>query len=284
MTLPDFWNQMRSENLEIVRDTISSVKEDTVLLTTSGATFQTDALVLCTGWGDHFGMFDDATKADIGLPYRKESTIVTDGTKSGPIDWAKYDSEADTTVKNKLPFLASPPKVLFAEDSTAQLRWRLYRRSVPIAPALRGDRSIAIFGQIHTVQTPLVADVQCFWTILYLLNEVKLPGPEKMAQEVAEWNAWTRMRYLSQGAKFPYSLYDFLPVSRPCMVNLTLFAHHSPRVPELVHILTYHARSTLMRFSRTWDLRADVSRMRSWSCWHPTSQRTLMDFGKSTSV
>ena len=68
-------------------------------------------------------------------------------------------------------------------------------------------------GQIHTVQTPLVAEIQCFWTILYLEGKIELPSPEVMAREIAEWNAWTRKRYLSQGQKFPYSLYDFLPVS-----------------------------------------------------------------------
>lgn len=80
--------------------------------------------------------------------------------------------------------------------------------------ALKGDRSLAILGQIHTVQTPLVADVQSFWSIIYLLGKLDLPDKGTIATEIAEWNAWTRTRYLSQGQKFPYSLYDFLPVRR----------------------------------------------------------------------
>lgn len=55
--------------------------------------------------------------------------------------------------------------------------------------------------------------MQSFWAILYLLGRISLPDSDTMVREIAEWNAWTTKRYLSQGQKFPYSLYDFLPVS-----------------------------------------------------------------------
>jgi dimethylaniline monooxygenase (N-oxide forming) len=211
VTLPDFWSTIHAGNVKVVRDTIELVDRDTVILK-SGHSFSTDHIVMCTGWGDHFGMFDAETKVELGLPVLggKHSS---DQPKSD-FAWENYDLEADKAVNKKLPFLASPPQLKNPWTNTIQLhsRWRLYRRSIPLSLAQKGDRSLAIMGQIHTVQTPLVSEMQSFWSILYLLGELNLPDPDTMAKEIAEWNAWTRKRYLSQGQKFPYSLYDFLPV------------------------------------------------------------------------
>jgi dimethylaniline monooxygenase (N-oxide forming) len=158
-------------------------------------------------------MFDADTKAILGLPIHQGKPTTTDG-----IDWAKYDSAAEKTLNAKLPFLASGPKISHMEtlQTDRQKRWRLFRRAIPLSLALKDDRSIAILGQIHTVQTPLVSEVQTFWAILYLLREIDLPSEDEMAHEVALWNSWTRKRYLNQGQKFPYSLYDFLSVGYAC--------------------------------------------------------------------
>jgi dimethylaniline monooxygenase (N-oxide forming) len=210
VTLPDFWSTIHAGDVKIVRDTVDLVSEDRVTLT-SGQSFTADYIVMCTGWGDHFGMFDAETKVELGLPtFGKHSS----SEPQSDFEWENYDIEADKSVNEKLPFLASPPQLKNPWVNNVQLhhRWRLYRRSIPISLAKKGDRSLAIMGQIHTVQTPLVSEVQSFWSILYLLGELQLPDSDTMAREIAEWNAWTRKRYLSQGQKFPYSLYDFLPV------------------------------------------------------------------------
>ena len=213
VTLPDFWSTIHGGNVKIVRENIQSVKEDTVLLA-SGSTIDADAMVMCTGWGDHFAMFDDSTKMELGLPtYGKNSPS---DPQIRDVAWENYDTAADKSVNAKLPFLAQAPRLKNPSTNDIQLqrRWRLYRRSIPMELALKGDRSLAILGQIHTVQTPLVSEVQSLWSILYLLGELDLPDKDTIATEIAEWNAWTRKRYLSQGQKFPYSLYDFLPVSQ----------------------------------------------------------------------
>ena len=159
-------------------------------------------------------MFDAPTKVELGLPAFGE-TPRSPTESPNDLLWAKFDIEAEKEVNSKLPFLAKPPglKTPQANNGQARGRWALYRRVVPLSLAEKGDRSLAILGQIHTVQTPLVAEMQSFWVILYLLGEIDLPDHDIMAREIAEWNAWTRKRYLSQGQKFPYSLYDFLPVS-----------------------------------------------------------------------
>lgn len=206
---------MHSTNLTIIRGEIQTIKDRTVLLK-SGSDNHADLVVMCTGWGDHFSMFDDDDKARIGLPaYTNDPYSSTDDlSRRGDINWASHDAAASLTVTEKLPFLSRPPipKYPTPLNSQHQRKWRLYRRAIPIELAAAGDRSLAILGQIHTVQTPLVSEVQSFWAILYLLGEIDLPGVDAMAEEVALWNVWTRRRYLGQGMKFPYSLYDFLPV------------------------------------------------------------------------
>ena len=211
VTLPDFWSKIHTGNVRIIRDSIQMVKQDTVVLK-SGETLSVDYMVMCTGWGDHFSMFDAKTKAELGLPTLGEmSPSYSNGSGIG---WEKFDMEADAAVDQRFPFLAEPPGLTnhTTNEIQPQRRWRLYRRSIPFALAEKGDRSLAIMGQIHTVQTPLVSEIQSFWSILYLIGELDLPPRVTMAREIAEWNAWTRKRYLSQGQKFPYSLYDFLPV------------------------------------------------------------------------
>ncbi|GAB7353358.1 hypothetical protein MBLNU459_g3842t1 [Dothideomycetes sp. NU459] len=213
VTMPDFWKTLHSPNLTIVRDEIEAIKMKTVHLK-SNTTFQTDFAIMCTGWGDHFAMFDADLKAKIGLPAFGDDTYsIADDLKTttGP-DWASYDAAAEQTICEKLPLLAQSPNQKHPNllDPRRQKKWRLYRRMVPVELAENGDRSIAILGQIHTIQTPIVSEVQALWSTLYLLGEIDLPSVDSMATEISVWNAWTRKRYLNQGQKFCCSYYDFL--------------------------------------------------------------------------
>lgn len=203
---------------------MESVKEDQLELS-SGDNLQADCLVLCTGWGDHFGMFDAETKAELGLPVDSPSVL------DDSIKWKQYDSEAEKLVDQCLPLLATSLVLKHAVPATSSRYWCLYRCAIPISLAQKGDRSIAILGQIHTVQTPLLSEVQSFWSILYVLGELELPSLDEMAREVSLWNAWTRKRYLTQGHKFPYSLYEFLPVCLSYHMNIN---------PSRVHTNGYH--------------------------------------------
>lgn len=211
VTLDDFWSTIHNGDVTVVRDDLDTIKGDTLHLK-SGPGIRSDYILMCTGWGDHFAMFDNATKHEVGLPVL---------TAKGAVDpaWVKSDAEAEDSVNRKLPFLAKSAVVRNPKNlMQPQRKWRLYRRVVPIKLAEKGDRSLAILGQIHTVQTPLVAEVQSFWAILYLLGKIELPDHDTMVKEIAEWNIWTKKRYLSQGQKFPYSLYDFLPVWLLCYI------------------------------------------------------------------
>ena len=218
VTIPDFWPTLRRGNLKVVRDNIDTVLGDTLLMQ-SGATIQADYIVSCTGWGDHFGMFDAETKAELGLPAFEDFTNIPkrgkgESRSKEDIAWEQHDATTSRTVNAKLPFLSAGPELRnpITDTVSAQRRWRLYKRCVPLNLALNDDRSLVILGQIHTIQTPLVASIQSFWSILYLLGEIDLPGEEEITREIAEWNVWTRMRYTGQGQKYPYCIFDFLPV------------------------------------------------------------------------
>lgn len=212
VTIPDFWPTLRNGNLKIVRDNIDSVKGDLLVLN-SGETLQADYIVSCTGWGDHFGMFSAETKTELGLP--EVSTTPPPGGRRSKADiaWDAHDATATRTVNERLPFLTAGPELTNPKtnDASAQRRWRLYKRAIPLNLALKDDRSLVILGQIHTIQTPMVSEIQSFWSILYLLGEIDLPDEATMTKEIAEWNVWTRKRYISQGQKFPYCIFDFLP-------------------------------------------------------------------------
>lgn len=226
VTLPDFWPRMHRGNVKIIRDNIDSIKGDTILLR-GGQSLQTDWLALCTGWGDHYGMFDADLKAELGLPQYGKAKSDSAKDKSN-IDWRALIAAADRTVDERFPFIADTPDLRYPYNSniSEQRLWKLYRRSIPIGLALKDDRSLGILGQIHTAQTPLVAEIQSFWTILYMLREMNLPDETTMLKEIAEWNSWTRKRYLSQGQKAPYAIYDFLSVSLRRSTASTLSPFH----------------------------------------------------------
>lgn len=124
MTLPDFWSTIHEGNVKIVRDNIDSIKEDTVLLG-SGRTIEADFVMMCTGWGDHFAMFDDATKAELGLPAYGKTTPSEPQLRD--VAWEKYDMAATKSVHEKLPFLAQAPRLKnpHTNDIQPQRHWKL---------------------------------------------------------------------------------------------------------------------------------------------------------------
>ena len=221
-SVEDFWSTLHSGNLTIVRDVVAATTTGGVRLG-SGSCVGTDYLIMCTGWGDHFSFFDRQQKAVIGLPVYG---VHDQGHHPDAIDWAPYDREADRLVDQQLPFLSKPPALARANlvDPADQKHWRLYRRIAPVSMADKGDNSLIVLGQIHTIQSPLVFEMSAFWGTLYLLGHVVTPNLDTMAKEVALWNAWTRKRYLLQGKKHPYSIYDFIPVSAPSPLRAGLLA------------------------------------------------------------
>lgn len=218
ITMDDFWTTLKKGDITIVRDKVE-VADATGVTLCSGQCVQADYLIYATGWGDHFSFFSPELKEELGIPpygapvpskEAKRSQAIS--TKVDP--WYFHDMAADDVLAKKIPLLAAGPKDLDGWKRPGRAmtvrRWRLYNRVVPLAAAAEDDRSIVVMGQIHTTQTPTISEVQSLWAVAYLLGEVELPKEEKMVQEIAEWNAWTRRRYGSVGERYPYALFDWI--------------------------------------------------------------------------
>ncbi|KAH9886871.1 flavin-binding monooxygenase-like family protein [Xylariomycetidae sp. FL2044] len=262
ITMEDFWTTLRKGDLTIVRDSIDTADEKGVKLV-SGERVAADYVIYATGWGDHFGFFSAELKDELGIPHYanpggrssvvagKDVTMSTGkpnhkGNNPGASDfWAAQDQAADEVVARKLPLLGAGPadfdgwKIPESRQRAMKVRrWRLYNRMVPINVGAQQegkdndkDRSIVVLGQIHTTQTPTVAEIQSLWAAAYLLgHDVGLPGAASgsssmdMVREVAEWNAWTRKRYASVGERYPYALFDWVPYLDRLMRDLGLEA------------------------------------------------------------
>lgn len=215
--MSDFWSTLKKGDITILRDNVDYVDATGATLR-SGQTIDSQYVIYCTGWGDHFSFFSPEVKDELGIPQyagtSKQKSPAKPGDASDASDWKSHDQLADSVVAKKLPLLAAGPKDFKNPDPNrvwTQRRWRLFNRCVPITKAKDDDRSIVILGQIHTTQTPTIAAVQSLWAIAYLLGEVDVPSEDVMIREVAEWNAWTRKRYLGVGERYPYALFDWIP-------------------------------------------------------------------------
>ena len=206
----DFWEVLKAGNVRIVRENIETAHQSGVTVA-SGEKIKADFVISCTGWGDHFSFMSAELKEELGIPMYG---AVPPAEHSDEEDfWGFHDKTADDLVAKQIPLLATGPEFakVHPDRKIVQRRWRLYNRCVPFDNARSGDRSLVVLGQIHTVQTPTIAEIQSFWAILYLLGEIDLPDEKTMIKEIAEWNAWTRKRYASVGERYPYALFDWIP-------------------------------------------------------------------------
>lgn len=171
---PDFWKTFHSGRVRIHRTEIETFAEHDRVVLKNGDSLETDQVILCTGWNDNLGLFDEETRSEWGLPL----STGLDGR------WAKLDAAADAFVLDKLPFLAKNAPDTRTGSSHCR-SWRLYRRLVAPGKAAQGDRSIFFPGQIHSVYTPLVAEMQALWGVAFLLGRLDVPDQGGMEEEVA---------------------------------------------------------------------------------------------------
>jgi len=236
--MEDFWSTLRNGKLTILRDNIDTADSKGVKLN-SGKRVDADYVLYATGWGDHFSFFSPELKEELGIPnYQNPSrtksaahvSVVKEKSASEIVSdpWTLHDQAADELVAKKLPLLSAGPKdfngwqLPTARAKAVKVRrWRLYNRMVPLDSGMK-DHSIVILGQIHTTQTPTIAEIQALWAAAYLLGDLELPRESIMVREVAEWNAWTRKRYASVGERYPYALFDWVPYLDQLLRDLNL--------------------------------------------------------------
>lgn len=210
-SVPLFWKTFHAGDCTVHRTDIKSLEDGNIVNLKDHCRFQTDYIILCTGFDKSLHVFSQELQRQCGF-----APNPAEGEK-----WAKLDNAAEETVDELLPALAHSPfgSKRFDREETAGGRKLLhgpsrhYRRLIVPALAAQGDRSVYFPGFIHTIYTPMVSEVQALWGVAFLLGLHDPPSQAKMEQEVAEWNAWSRKRYVAQGRKHAYAIYDFLPVS-----------------------------------------------------------------------
>ncbi len=181
------------------RTDIASCQDKLVQLR-SGQKIQTDLLISCTGYDD-----------SLSAPFSNDLSTVLGLNSEHNSPTAISERRADQRLLESFPGLDTGTPLPDCRATASA--WNLYRQAVSPSLAEAGDRSLVFLGHIHTISTPLVAEVQSLWAVAFLTGKLDLPSRPKMDTAVAEWNAWVKRRYLNQGSKVPYAIYDFLAVS-----------------------------------------------------------------------
>ncbi|XXG97588.1 hypothetical protein Hte_003894 [Hypoxylon texense] len=204
-SVPEFWNVFHAGDCTVHRTEIASLTDGNKVTLRNGAQFETDYLILCTGFDKSYQPFSKELQQACGLA----------PTPAEAEKWAKLEANAEETVDELLPAIKESPLEVSEEinggrKNLAHGPSRHYRRLVVPNMVAAGDRSIYFPGFIHSIYTPLVSEVQALWGVTFLLGLHDPPAQEEMEREVAEWNVWSRKRYLTQGRKHAYAIYDFL--------------------------------------------------------------------------
>lgn len=186
--------------MTVHRADISSFEKKNVMVLSNGTRITTDQVVLCTGFLPNLNTFSEELRTQYNI-----SSLPDRSPKA-----AKLDHLGEQIVDELLPLLQHPPDTRISPPTKRPST--LYRRLISPAAAAKGDRSIFFPGLIHSVFTPLVAEFQALWGVAFMLGKIDLPSEEDMDLEVATWNAWSRKRYLEQGRKHAYAIYDYLSV------------------------------------------------------------------------
>ncbi|KAL8723274.1 MAG: hypothetical protein Q9225_000396 [Loekoesia sp. 1 TL-2023] len=198
---PNYWKVFHAGDVTVHRTQIDHFANGNKIYLKNGSILSTDYVILCTGFEKSYRAFEEDLRVECNLTY------------DHTVKWAKLDARGEQIVDGKLPYLKENPiKTKSRHEEQALLHGpsRHYRRLIVPHMAAKGDRSIYFPGLIHSIFTPLVSEFQALWGCAYMLGRLDLPDQETMEEEVATWNVWTRKRYLAQGQKHAYAIYDYL--------------------------------------------------------------------------
>jgi hypothetical protein len=221
-TQHDFWDVFHSADVKIHQTEIKSLCDKDVVNLKNGSSLTTDVVIYCTGFDKGFSAFSQELQEELGLSY--------DSTTSSR--WTTLDEQGEERVDELLPYLSKSPHVPPDSKTTRGGPNRHYRRLVVPELAARGDRSILFPGHVHSPFTPLVAELQSLWGVSWMLGLRDLPKQEEMEMEAATFNAWARKRYLEQGKKHAYFIYDYLPVRLLLPSSLTEAGQKADKCPR----------------------------------------------------
>lgn len=208
--MPDYWKVFHAGDCTVHRGEIDSLADNNTVVLRSGERFETDTIIMCTGFVKSSRAFGDDLKPLCALA---ANPLGSEQEKR----WVSLEAEAGDTVDELLPVLSRPPPGLdgraLGSKKSSEGPSRHYRRLISPYLAAQGDRSLFFLCLLHTVSTPLVVEMQSLWGVAFMLGLLDVPGLADMEREAALWNAWTRKRYPGIGRTHSYAVFDFQSVS-----------------------------------------------------------------------
>ncbi|KAL4885740.1 hypothetical protein BJY04DRAFT_179152 [Aspergillus karnatakaensis] len=167
----DFFGLIRRGLVKVHIADVERLEQNTIVLSNQER-LTARGLILCTGWKASPGIrfLPDGIEQQLGFPWTADS-----------LDQQELVKEARQELYTRLPMLQTAParRKYRAKDAQGEhinetvLRpFRLARFMVP--PELWDDHSISILGTTITFHTPLVAEVQALWALVYLNHASEL--------------------------------------------------------------------------------------------------------------
>ncbi|OJI96140.1 hypothetical protein ASPVEDRAFT_35483 [Aspergillus versicolor CBS 583.65] len=167
----DFFGLVRRGLVKVHIADVERLERKTVVLSNQER-LPTRGLILCTGWKASPGIrfLPDGIERDLGFPW-----------VANLVDQQDLVQDTRQELYTRLPMLQTAPARRMYRTKDAQGQhvdeivlhpFRLARFMVP--PELWDDHSIAILGTVATFNTPLVAEVQALWALVYLNHAPEL--------------------------------------------------------------------------------------------------------------
>ena len=192
----DFWDTI-AQNVEIYEDDISELDGRLVRLK-GGDEIETDVLLCGTGFTPSVGFFDHDLLRELGLPYR-----LGDNEGKDAAMWTALEKEADQHIVHHFPELAHPPTHYEKPAQTAP--YRLYNGIAPLH-----EHSIVFIGHVLVSEYFRAVECQAIWATAYLDQRLVLPSLKDRQAQVALFVSWCRRRYLSNGERGNWMVFDLI--------------------------------------------------------------------------
>ncbi|KAI1350074.1 hypothetical protein F5Y01DRAFT_326766 [Xylaria sp. FL0043] len=224
----DFFELIKSENnlVDIHIGEIASLSPRRVHLD-DGTMFESDALVLSTGWGHvpSVKFLPEGIEKELGIPHDHDTA--GSPMEPGRSTQTSLLDRVDEEILQRFPILTSPPvwNKSFAplpnHDPSSLTPYMLYRFLVPTSPRLLRHRDTAFIGLQNNLSTVITSHITALWISAFFSGRLAkdpsaaLTDPEATKQlqyETALHNRFGRWRYPADwGNRAPSFIFDALP-------------------------------------------------------------------------
>ena len=199
----DFYELVKKDQVEVIRDDIDCLDGETVVLQ-SGHKIKTDALVFATGYkyGPSFPLEPERKRLKWGIPVSPLQDDI----------FPVLDAKADIELFERFPILRTSPNS--RECQPGLTPWRLWRFIAPPSQVRSGTRSLVFLSTITSYQTTIKCELTSLWAYAYLYDALKVqPGTDTdVMYEAALWSRFGKWRCpMGMQGKIADFLHDSMP-------------------------------------------------------------------------